>query len=99
MWGGGKLYSHAIFLHTSSKMRTSISIPNGVHLLALIYQTSIETSAESGIKISPRKIHDIRVSDQFHRTIEPLLIKVAAENNSCLNNKSLFIHGLICLTS
>lgn len=69
MWGGGGLYSHAIFLHTSPKTRTSISIPNGVHLLALIHQTS------------PREIHDKRVSDQFHRTIVRLLIKVAAENN------------------
>lgn len=53
--------------------------------VALIYQTSVETSAGSGVKIilrqSPREIHEMCVSGQFWCINECVLINLASENN------------------
>lgn len=66
-------------------------------ILALIYQTSMETSADSGVK--KKKIIRVRVwfmkhayVANFQRTREQVLINVATENNSPLNNRSFKCH-------
>lgn len=64
-----------------------------------VYQTSVETSADLGVKIILRQslceIHETCISGQFQLTNEQMLIIVAAENNHhVLCIMPLFNHGL-----
>lgn len=54
---------------------------NVVLLLALIYQTSVKTGADSGVKIilRPCEIHELCESGQFQRTNEQVLKNVVGE--------------------
>lgn len=67
--------------------------------MALIYQTSKETSADLGVKTvlhqSPREIPETCVFGQLQHTNEPALINLAAESNRYLNNVPPSIHGFI----
>lgn len=78
------------------RLRTAVqAVPlRDPEAVALIYQTSIETSAGSGVKTilreSPREIHEMCVSGQFWCINEFVLINLAAENNH---------HGLAGLES
>ena len=66
--------------------------------MALIYQKSVETGADSGAKVAvhqrPRVIHEKCVSRQTRRTNGRALINVADENNRNLNITPLYTHDL-----
>ncbi len=61
--------------------------------MGLIYQSSVETSADPCAQINLRQsshvIHETFVCHQSHRTNDRTLINVAAENNRHLNITSL----------
>lgn len=62
--------------------------------MALIYQTSVETSAASGAELILSQGLGAGISDQSQCANEWVLMKAASENNYHLSNVPLFVNGL-----
>lgn len=71
------------------------------HTLAVIYQTSTKTGADSGVKKSSYAGVHLRFMKRAYLDfrMSGVLINAVAENNRPLSNTPLFIHGLARLTS
>ncbi len=82
-------FSSLMFWWKTPHLRQMLSLSMTCHILGLIYQSNVETSADPCAQInlwqSSCVIHETFVCRQSHRANDRTLINVVAENNRCLN--------------